>query len=339
VTVWSTERNTQDTIKFLYESRTLSMSLSKTFQFSATSLQDYVDCARRFQLRYLLQIAWPAPVAEPIAERERRDQAGRDFHQLVHRHLLGIPAETLSATVQDDPDLRRWWQAYLAYWPTLQAAQVIPEVGLSTPLAGYRVIAQYDALVLRDERPGVQGDTSSASANDGRAFLIVDWKTFRQRPSRAWLAGRLQTHVYPLVWVQAGAALVRSARKEEVDQPIQPDQVEMRYWLAEYPHLPETFVYDAPSYQADLDYLTALITEIAERAEAGPAAASVFENVWPLTDDWGQCRFCSYRSFCERGDKAGPVAEYLESQPEGLSSDVGDLSFDLDWGQVQEIVY
>jgi len=314
------------------------MSLSKTFQFSATSLQDYVDCARRFQLRYLLQIAWPAPEAEPIAEREQRDRLGRDFHQLVHRHLLGLPTETLSASVHD-PDLARWWQAYLAYVPTLLPARVIPEVGLSTPLGGYRVIAQYDALVLRGERRGAQGETSWVPPEDGRAFLIVDWKTFRQRPARAWLAGRLQTRVYPLVWMQAGAALVRSVRAEDDDHPILPDQVEMRYWLAEHPHSPEAFGYDEATYQADLDYLAALIAEIAERAEAGPAVASAFDNIWPLTADWGQCRFCSYRSLCERGDAAGPVAEYLESEPGGLSSEVGDLSFDLDWGQVQEIVY
>jgi hypothetical protein len=170
-------------------------------------------------------------------------------------------------------------------------------------------------------------------------FLIVDWKTFRQRPPRAWLAGRLQTRVYPLVWVQAGAALVRSARGEDDDHPIQPDQVEMRYWLAEYPQTPEVFGYDVATYQADLDYLTVLITEIAERAEAGLAAASAFDNVWPLTDDRSHCRFCSYRSLCERGHEAGPLAEYLESEPGGLASDVGDFSFDLDWGQVQEIVY
>jgi hypothetical protein len=315
------------------------MSLPKTFQFSATSLQDYVDCARRFQLRHLLQIAWPAPEVEPIAEREQRDRLGRDFHQLVHRHLLGLPIETLSATTEYEPDLARWWQAYLVYVPTLLPARVIPELGLSTPLGGFRLIAQYDALVLRGERRGTPGGTAWVSPEDGPAFLILDWKTFRHRPSRAWLAGRLQTRVYRLVWVQAGAPLVRSARGEDDGHPIKPDQVEMRYWLAEYPHTPEAFGYDEASYQADLDYLTALIGEIAERAEAGPAAASAFDNVWPLTADWGNCRFCSYRSLCERGDAAGPVAEYLEGEAGGLSSDVGDLSFDLDWGQVQEIVY
>jgi hypothetical protein len=42
------------------------------FQFSQGSLQDYVDCRRRFQLRYLDQLAWPAVEAEPLLEHEQR---------------------------------------------------------------------------------------------------------------------------------------------------------------------------------------------------------------------------------------------------------------------------
>jgi hypothetical protein len=118
----------------------------------------------------------------------------------------------------------------------------------------------------------------------------------------------------------------------------------MRYWLAEYPQSPESFAYDAATYQADLDYLTALISEIAARAaasrsETGPGAASGFDEVWPLTDDWGQCRFCNYRSLCDRGDIAGPSAEYMQGDADELASGDIDLKLDLDWGQVQEIVY
>jgi hypothetical protein len=167
------------------------MILPKTFQFSATSLQDYVDCARRFQLRYLLQIAWPAPSAEPISEQERHAQLARDFHRLVHQHLLGLPAEKLSASVRD-PDLERWWRAYLAYVPALSGSQMMPEIRLSTPLSGYRVLAQYDTIVI-DSRPSVgRGESTEAVSEDRPFLLIIDWKTYRQRPSRAWLARRLR---------------------------------------------------------------------------------------------------------------------------------------------------
>jgi hypothetical protein len=290
------------------------MSLSKTFQFSATSLQDYAECPRRFQLRYLLEVAWPAPEAEPVGEQERYGRLARDFHRLAHQHLLGIPAETLSAMVYD-ADLERWWRAYLAYAATLSGAGVTPEIGLSTALAGYRLVAQYDAIVV-------------GQAGDPTRFLIVDWKTYRQRPTRTWLAERLQTRVYPLVLVQAGAPL-------NGGDAIQPGQIEMRYWLAEYPTSPETFSYDGPAYQSDLDYATNLIAEIAGRAASQGGRA----DVWPLTDDVRRCRFCNYRSLCRRGTVAGPLAEYLEGEEVAAGGDEPGPDFDLDWGQVQEIAY
>jgi len=36
------------------------MSLPTGFRFSQASLQDYVDCPQRFQLRYLAALQWPA---------------------------------------------------------------------------------------------------------------------------------------------------------------------------------------------------------------------------------------------------------------------------------------
>ncbi|MCP4541151.1 MAG: PD-(D/E)XK nuclease family protein, partial [Chloroflexi bacterium] len=66
------------------------MTLPADFQFSQASLQDYVDCPRRFQLRYVLRVAWPAPEAEPVLENERYLQQGAAFHRLVHQHALGL---------------------------------------------------------------------------------------------------------------------------------------------------------------------------------------------------------------------------------------------------------
>ena len=313
------------------------MSLPKTFHFSATSLQDYVDCARRFQLRYLLQVAWPAPRAEPIGEQERHGQLARDFHRLVHQHLLGLPVDNLSASIHD-PDLERWWQAYLAYVPTFSSAQVIPEIGLSTPLSGYRVMAQYDAIVVGHRR-SVGQETSKGMVSEGWSSLrIVDWKTYHQRPPRDWLVQRLQSRVYPVILVEAGASLIDQAR-------VQPDDVEMCYWFTEYPHAPETFQYGPVTYETDLEYLSTLIAEIDERIQgtmhgSEPAAALAAEEVWPLTGDLRHCRFCNYRSLCGRGDVAAPFADYVgDAFHNHGTSDETDLGFDLDWGQVQEIVY
>ena len=42
--------------------------------------------------------------------------------------------------------------------------------------------------------------------------------------------------------------------------------------------------------------------------------ASASEELFSLTDDERQCRFCIYRSYCERGTGAG-VADTLDEEP------------------------
>jgi CRISPR/Cas system-associated exonuclease Cas4 (RecB family) len=247
------------------------MTLPDRFQFSQGSLQNYADCPRRFQLRYLLRLNWPAVEAEPALESERHTQLGAAFHRLVHRHLLGIDPQRLSRAVQD-ADLRRWWHNYLEHGPQELPSSRHPEVILSAPLEGYRVVARYDLVAV----------------DAGRRAAIVDWKTSRKRPKHQDLAGRLQTRVYPYLLVRAGVYL-------NGGQSFAPEQIEMIYWFADYPDDPARFVYDAAQYEADEAYLTTLVHEI-ERAEE-----------FPLTTQERHCKYCSYRSLCRRGVEAGPL--------------------------------
>ncbi len=201
------------------------MSLPSDFHFSQGSLQDFVDCPRRFQLRYLDRIAWPAVQAEPILENERHLQQGELFHLMVQQHLVGVPVERLTAMAQGDADLAGWWQAYLDAAPAALPGQRFPEVTLSAPLGASgerRLVAKYDLVVLTP---------------DGRA-VIFDWKTSRHRPPRRWLAERLQTRVYPYLLLHAGVDL-------NGGRPLAPEQIEMVYWFAGFPDRPERFVYSA----------------------------------------------------------------------------------------------
>ena len=52
----------------------------QNFTFSQASLQTYTDCPRRFQLRYVLNVRWPADHDQPVIERERRAREGQEFH-------------------------------------------------------------------------------------------------------------------------------------------------------------------------------------------------------------------------------------------------------------------
>ncbi len=259
------------------------MILPHEFQFSQGSLQDFADCRRRFQLRYLLRQSWPAVPSEPVLELEGTMQQGARFHRFVQQHLLGLPVERLTPMAQED-DLSRWWQNYLHFSQggglealTGLGARRYPEITLSAPLGAHRLLAKLDLLAV----------------NSQGGALILDWKTARKRPRRQWLADRLQTRVYPFLLVQAGATLNGGT-------PFLPEQVEMVYWFADFPDQPERFPYSASAYQADQDYLVELAATVQGLAE----------NDFTLTPDIRHCAYCVYRSLCDRGGKAGAMDEY-----------------------------
>jgi predicted RecB family nuclease len=274
------------------------------FQFSQGSLQDFVDCPRRFQLKYIEQLAWPAAEAEPALENERHLQLGATFHRMAQQYLLGIPAEKLAPLAARDPDLARWWENFLRYAETLgtfNRAELAryPEISLSAPLGEHRLTGKFDLLTRAGDR-----------------FTIYDWKTARKKPKRQWLAEKLQTRVYPWLLVQAGARF-------NGGKPVRPEQIEMVYWFAEFPAAPMRFPYSRMQFEEDDAYLHALLAEI-EALDDTPA---------PLTDNEKRCRFCVYRSLCDRGLSAGPLDE-LED-PEAADA----FDFTLDFEQIAEIEF
>ena len=266
------------------------------FQFSQRSLQDYVDCRRRFQLRYLQGLAWPAVEAEPHLEHEQRLQSGSAFHRLAQQHLLGVPPERLAEMLQ--ADLKRWWENYLGFVQGLDLAEnKLVEATLAAPIESYRLVAKYDLIYWH-------------LSDHGLKVIIVDWKTSLIRPPRSWLAERLQTRIYPYLLVKAGANFIAG-------EQLRPEGVEMLYWFAEHPGEPERFAYDSQGYQQDHEYLTGLVREI----------EGLTEDEFTLTEDESRCNFCTYRSLCNRGVGAGTY-EGLETGQE--LGDEGDFSLDFD---------
>lgn len=279
------------------------LTIADGFQFSQSSLQDFIDCRRRFQLRYMLEVAWPALQSEPAMENERSLQQGARFHHLVYQHLSGIPHQKLSHSLHDE-DIRRWWENYLGYTEHISNEQnrLYPEITMTAPMGNYRLLAKYDLVVVK----------SSGKCS------IIDWKTSRRRPRRTWLAERLQTRVYPYLLVLAGAGLISAPN-------LAPEQVEMIYWFAEFPDQTERFVYDQAQYQADHEFLQDLLTELERRIQTGD---------FPLTQDERRCAYCVYRSLCERGTRAGT----LEAWEAGIEAQ-GDMEIELNFEQVAEIEF
>lgn len=278
------------------------LDTGQPFAFSQASLQDFDECARRFQLRYLLRLTWPAPQAEPVQEHERHIRRGERFHRLAQQALSGIPLERLDELAQADadPDLATWWDNFTRLLPTLQQGKQRSELMLSAPLGKHRLLAQYDLIqVYPDEKRAV----------------IWDWKTSPNRPKRAWLENRLQTRVYPYLLARAGAGLNGGVA-------FDPGKIEMIYWFAAFPHQPERFEYGAKQLQRDERSLLGRIRTLEEMQ------AEQFVK----TEDERLCRFCVYRSLCERGAEAGSLAE------SGIEGDLA-AGLDFDFDQVGEIQF
>ena len=279
------------------------MKLSPDFHFNQGNLQDFVDCRRRFWLRHVRQLAWPAVQSEPVLENELHIQRGALFHRLVQQHLLGLPEARLRAMIADE-QVAQWWDNYIkdVNLKSLNSLSVLyPEVTLTSRLAGYRLVAKYDLIAVTSESQ----------------TFIYDWKTSRQRPKSEWLEKRLQTRLYPYLLARAGAHL-------NLGKNFEPEQVVMLYWFAGFPEQPQRIAYHTAQYQADERYLTATIDTI----------LSLDIDGFFQTDDHRRCRFCIYRSLCERGEKAGSLDEM-----EGMSEPQADFDFDLDFEQIGEIEF
>ncbi len=272
------------------------MPLDADFAFTQGSLSDYADCARRFELRYLRRLRYPALEVAEALEYERRMRQGARFHKLVQQHVQGVPAETLALSLADDAELARWWENYRARGALDLPAVRYAEITLQTHLAGQRLLAKYDLVALE---PGGQA-------------VIVDWKTGGRVPRRDQLARRMQTIVYRYVLARAGGHLYGAG--------IPPERIRMDYVYVAAEGERVSFAYSADQLAED----EALLTEMIE----GAAGATEF----PLTPDERRCRFCNYRSLCERGG-AGRLEE-LEFEDVEEDDDL-----ELDFDQIAEVEF
>ena len=290
-------------------------SLPPGFRFSQSSLQDYVDCRRRFQLRYIQNLAWPALQSEPALENERFMLRGSLFHHLTQQFFLGVPPERLQSSVLG-AGLGDWWQAFTGFvrqeqldpQAEAQPAPLYPELGLSAALGSHRLVAQYDLLRCDP---------------DGR-FTIYDWKTSQKHPGRKWLSGRIQTRLYRYLLVRAGAGLeYPHSASERTSLPSTPKCWKCVTGSPLFPDQPVRFGYSAAEYRQDEGFFTALLQEI----------AALRPDQFPLTAQPERCAYCTYRSLCERGERAGLLADSVEIES-GSPAD-----FTLDFEHIAEIEY
>jgi hypothetical protein len=230
------------------------------FPLTRSRLQALIDCRRRFWLQSVHQLPWPA--AQP-AGAEQALARGREFHRLMERHFLGLTVEPIA------PNLRPWWVAWQTHPLPLPPGRALPEITLTAPEMGERLLVRYDLLVI--------------PADVHETVLIVDWKTTARPRPRAALQRDIQTRLYPYVLVEAGSAVA--------GRDLRPDQIELIYWQTAAPSDPVRFPYSAADHQSNRRDIRSLI----DRAHTLQP-----DTMPPVIDDLHICARCPYRTYCRQ---------------------------------------
>ncbi len=274
------------------------MQIEKFQVFSQNKLQDYLDCQRRYELKYLLKQPWPAIQSEPVIENEEHMLLGQQFHLLVQQYFSGLEEDLISSQI-NTIILQKWWQAFLEYSNGMRTIPHKAELQLNTQFNGNRLVGILDLVLVQPDHK----------------FTIIDWKTNKNKPSRSYLKNHIQTRLYPLILTIAGKYL-----NDNID--ISPDQIEMIYWYPEFPLKPETFIYSSEKYQDDRVYFENLISEIQFK----------LPGTFQKTDQLRTCNFCNYRSLCNRGVSAGVLdgddtIDWQEEIDDIDLSQIGEIAF------------
>ncbi|WP_420629821.1 PD-(D/E)XK nuclease family protein [Candidatus Leptofilum sp.] len=258
--------------------------MNNRLTLSQYKLTNFLACQRRFQLRYVRRLPWPA---NPLPARtEQLLQQGQDFHRLLERHFLGLK---ISLETIEDGRVRQWWQTFQSHNLVQQLpnnARFLPETGLTVPLGSHLLYGRFDLLVIGED-------------DAGRPFAhLFDWKT--GRPIEAGeLKNRWQTRLYLALLAEGGNAFWPQGEQ------ISPEQIRLTYWFVQEPDTPVTIGYSAAAHATNWGELQQMAAQLDE---------AFAKDAWPLTEDWSHCRECAYQNYCGRQGAGTAIPELDEAE-------------------------
>lgn len=235
--------------------------MNERLTFSRAKLAAFLACRRRFQLRYLEQLPWPLPPLDDKGEQART--RGERFHQLLHRHFLGLP---ITEDMVEGKTTRRWWQTFKRQGPPLPKGERFPEMSLTVPVGRHLLTGRFDLLI-----------------QDAQNTHIYDWKTDARPRSEAELKIDLQTRLYLALVVEGSAALAHA---------VDPEHLSLTYWYVNAPDQAVTIQYSAQAHEMNWAELTAIVEAIDRQLTT--------LDIMPLTDDLAECARCAYQIYCGR---------------------------------------
>lgn len=235
------------------------------FLFTQNNLQTYLDCPRQFELRYILkQECPPLSTAAQATVRQFAD-LGIQFHQMLHRHFIGLPVDEI-AGLQSYSQIAVWWQQFSSADPLPKNLLVIkPELSLASRIENARLLAKLDLLVVTNDHH----------------IIIYDWKTSPNLQSAQFLKTRVQSKLYPLVVSKMG----------QIDRiEFSPEQLSLIYWFPNFPEHPAVIHYSNAQMQADETFLSNLIEEI----------RALRIGDFQKTGDRRKCDYCDFYLICHK---------------------------------------
>jgi len=269
--------------------------------YSQQKLHDYLECPRRYELKYIKQQIWPAVISEPVLVLEQKVKNGQLFHLMAQQYFTGIDQKLIMSQITHE-EIRNWWISFLIFTEYLKDLPNQSEVYISGRINSYNLAGIFDLLVYIP----------------GEKFTILDWKTNQTKPPRKLLQDHIQTKLYPLL-------LTNSGESWNNGEKIHPDQIEMVYWFTNSPNEPEPFQYSVQQYDEDLNFILNLISQI-EKTKT---------DEYPLTTEEKRCKFCNYRSLCGRGQLPGIISNIDYMDVESIFQEIGDI----DILQIGEIAF
>jgi len=240
--------------------------------FSATTLQDFIDCKRKFKLKYIDHLSWPAPLSQLNTKYSEAITRGRKFHQLIQQHFIGIPDYELFNSIQDHT-VRQWLKNALSFEISSEKqTKKMVEYHVSYINKGVLLTGVIDLLLI--------------SPDSG--MKIIDWKTGLSKPNLDRYKSRIQTRLYPYLLLQSPAF---SANRFE---GLKTQEITFNYWFTNFPEHSLSFTYDRQNFNQDDAYFDDLITTI--------TLTPVEEML--MTHNIDLCRSCPFQLYCGRNIQA-----------------------------------
>jgi CRISPR/Cas system-associated exonuclease Cas4 (RecB family) len=240
-------------------------------------LETFVICQRRFQLRYLESVPWPITSHKPAPEEARR--LGEKFHQMLHRHFLGLQKPV---TADLEPELARWWRAFLGWEPSLPAGGRLPEFTLTVPVGSHFISGRMDLVVITND-----------------SIHIYDWKTGMRVSPKEQLWTDMQTRLYLTLAVEGAEAIGSS---------VDPDEVSLTYWYSTKRPTAVTLDYDDERHRQFWQGFREVVDQIDSMLSVS--------GKWTLTEDLLHCRRCAYQIICEREAGSPELDKWEFNEPE-----------------------